>query len=368
MEEDSQALTTFRTPFGRYKFKKLPFGLNVSQDIFQEKIDQILERCPGTVGIADDIACFGDTEAEHDKNLWNLLAEAEKSGLVFNSAKCVIKQDQIEYFGMVFGPGGMKPDERKVADLKAMPVPNSKAELQEFLGLITYLSPFIHNLSAHAEPIRKLLCKDVPFEWSPDHQHVYDHLKTLISIEACLKYYDTEAPTYLMTDASQRGLGAALLQPDRQQDGGYTQELRPVAFVSKSLSKAQGNYANIEREMLAITYGIKRLHTYLYNRHFTVLSDHKPLEMICNKPLKVAPPRLQAMMLAIQDYDFKVKYIPGRDIGLADALSRLPNPENTDDIKLDIRIEHVKFTDSKLTAIRNSVANDPVLNELRDII
>ena len=95
---------------------------------------------------------------------------------------------------------------------------------------------------------------------------MFDHLKTLVSTEACLKYYDTEAPTYLMVDASQRGLGAALLQPDRLQNGNYTVDTRPVAFASKSLSKSQQNYVNIEREMLAITFGIKRLHTYLYNR------------------------------------------------------------------------------------------------------
>lgn len=368
LEEESQLLTTFRTPFGRYKFRKLPFGLSVSQDIFQQKIDQILENCPGTVAIADDIACFGATEVEHDTNLLNLMEQAKKHGLVFNSSKCTIKQPSIEYFGMVFSASGMKPDEGKVADLKAMPAPKSKTELQEFLGLITYLSPFIRNLSAQAEPVRKLLCKDTPFEWSEDHQHVFDHLKTLISADACLKYYDTEAPAYLMVDASQRGLGAALLQPERLQDGSYSVETKPVAFVSKSLSPAQKNYVNIEREMLAITYGIKRMHTYLYNRSFVVLTDHKPLEMICGKPIIAAPPRLQAMMLAVQDYDFRVKYIPGKDVGLADALSRLPNPNNNEDVKVDVRIEHVQFSDNKISDIRKSTQADPSLNELKEVI
>ena len=368
LEEESQLLTTFRTPFGRYKFRRLPFGLCVSQDYFQQKIDQIIENCPGTVGIADDIACFAASEAEHDRNLLNLMEEAKKNGLVFNSDKCVIKQPQIEYFGMVFSANGMKPDQAKVVDLQAMPAPTSKTELQEFLGLITYLSPFIRNLSAQAEPIRKLLCKDTPFQWSEDHQHVFDHLKTLVSTEACLKYYDTEAPTYLMVDASQRGLGAALLQPDRLQNGNYTVDTRPVAFASKSLSKSQQNYVNIEREMLAITFGIKRLHTYLYNRPFVVLSDHKPLEMICNKPLMAAPPRLQAMLLAVQDYDFRVRYVPGKDVGLADALSRLPNQNNREDVRLDMRIEHIQFAEDKLKDIRTATGNDPVLNELKETI
>ena len=120
--------------------------------------------------------------------------------------------------------------------------------------------------------------------------------------------------------------------------------------------------------MLAITFGIKRLHTYLYNRPFTVLSDHKPLEMICNKPITAAPPRLQAMMLAVQDYSFIIKYVPGKDVGLADALSRLPNPENREDVKLDIRIEHVQFTSNKIKDIREATQNDPILNELKETI
>ena len=377
LDVESQLLTTFRTPFGRYKFLKLPFGLSVSQDIFQEKIDQILEACPGTVGIADDIAVFGKTEEEHDKNLINLLEQAKKSGLTFNSSKCSIKQSEINYYGVVISSGGMKPDDHKVDDLKAMPAPTSKTELQEFLGLITYLSPFISNLSSQAEPIRELLRKDVPFEWSADYQKVFDHLKTLISTDACLKYYDSEAPTYLMVDASQRGLGAALLQPDKQSNGSYGSDLLPVAFASKSLSKAQKNYVNIEREMLAITFGIKRLHTYLYNRPFVVLSDHKPLEMICQKPLTVAPARLQAMLLSVQEYDFTVRYAPGTTVGLADALSRLPNPANNDDLlthanmdmpDTDIRIEHIQFSQDILDRIRRATQDDPTLCELKQVI
>ena len=164
LEEESQILTTFRMPLGIFKSKRLLFGLSVSQDIFQEKIDQILEECPGTIGIADDISIFGKTEEEHDRNLITLMNEAKKNGLVFNSEKCMIKQTEIEYFGMVFSTNGMRPSEKKVVDLQAMPTPVTKTELQEFLGLVTYISPFINNLSAQAKPICSLLRKEVPFQ------------------------------------------------------------------------------------------------------------------------------------------------------------------------------------------------------------
>ncbi|KAK6170570.1 hypothetical protein SNE40_018934 [Patella caerulea] len=134
-----------------------------------------------------------------------------------------------------------------------------------------------------------------------------------------------------MVDTSQRGLGAALLQPDKQSDGSYSTHNRPVAFASKALSNAQKKYVNIEREMLAVTFGVKRFRTFVFNRPFTIISDHKPLEVICNKPVNAAPPRLQAMMLAIQGYDYTVKYVAGAEIGLADALRRLPNTSDTAD-------------------------------------
>lgn len=371
LDEESQKLTTFRTPFGRYKFQKMPFGLNVSQDIFQQKIDQILENCVGAVGIADDIAVYGRTEKEHDKNLMTLMKEAEQNGLVFNSNKCQIKKKEISYFGVTLCAQGIKPDPQKVEDLHSMPTPTSKTELQEFMGLITYLGPFIRALSAKAEPLRQLLKKDTPFEWSEDHAATYGTLKSLISKDECLKYYNTEAPAFLMVDASQKGLGAALLQPQKLPGGGYNSsidQLYPVAFASKALTSAEKNYVNIEREMLAVTFGIKRLHTYLYGRHFTVLSDHKPLEMICSKPLTSAPPRLQAMLLATQGYDYKVKYIPGKEIGIADALSRLPNPVVKDEIDIDVRVEHLNFTTSLVDQIQQLTTSDQTLNEVKEVI
>ena len=348
LDEDSQPLTTFRTPFGRYMFKKLPFGLNVSQDVFQQKIDQILENCPGTVGIADDIACYGKTAEEHDKNLTNLMFRGHTQWSGVQQQQMHHKKPQIEYYGVVVGSNGIQPDKQKVNDLKVMPTPSTKQELQAFLGLITYLSPFIRDLSAQAEPIRKLLCKETPFEWSEDHQHVFDHLKTLVSAEACLKYYDTNAPTYLMVDASMRGLGAALLQPDMKPGG------------SKKLCKYTTR--NVSHHIR------HKATTYLYNRPFTVLSDHKPLEMICNKPLTSAPPRLQAMLLTMQPYDYKVKYLPGKDMGLADALSRLPNSQTTEDMVIDVKVEMLQFSENITNAIKQAINMDPILNELKEII
>ena len=269
----------------------------MSQDVFQQKMDQILEQCPGTIGIVDDVAVFGRTEEEHDQNLHNLMQVAAKSGLVFNSKKCIIKAPPIHFFGMVYDADGAHPDPKRVEDIKALPPPSNEAELQQFLGIVTYMSPFIPHMSQHTAILRDLLKKEADFQWTANHEEAFQKVKKLIRKEATLAYFDPNKESVIQVDASSRGLGAALLQ-----DG------RPIAFASKSLTPTEQKYANIEREMLAVVFGCKRFHTCVYAKGFTIESDHKPLEMIHKKNLGAAPPRLQRMLLETQGYEMQIKY------------------------------------------------------------
>ena len=269
LEEQSQLLTTFRTPIGRYCYQHLPFGLCVSQDIFQQRMDEILESLEGCVGIADDICIFGATQEEHDKRLIALMEVAKSAGLVFNSTKCSINQSSISFFGNVYSAAGIGPDPAKVKDINEMPVPQDRDDLQRFIGMVTYMEGFIPNLSRLSSILRDLLRKDVPFEWSEDHQMAFNTLKGAITTDASMAYYDVTKPITLEVDTSQKGLGAALIQ-----------EKKPIAFASKTLTKTQSNYGNIEREMLSLVHGVERFQTYLYGRSFTIITDHKPLEMI----------------------------------------------------------------------------------------
>ena len=329
LDESSSLLTTFNTPFGRYRYLRMPFGLVMSQDVFQRKMDQILEECPGTIGIADGVAVFGKNEAEHDINLHHLLAVAKKHGLTFNSKKCAIKQQAIRFYGVTYNHDGAHPDPDKVAAIKGMAKPTSQKELQEFIGVVTYMSPFMSKLSDATEPLRSLLKKDAEFFWTSSHDAAFQRVKNLICKETTLAYFDPKKPTRVQVDASQKGLGAALVQ-----DG------QPIAFASKSLSEVEQRYANIERELLAVVFGCERFHTYLFGRPFVVESDHKPLEMIHLKNLGAAPPRLQRMLMRLQNYDLNIEYKPGKEMLLADGLSRLPPAENSH-IELDLQVHLV---------------------------
>ena len=329
LDDESSLKTTFNSPFGRFRFRRLPFGLNLSQDVYQERMDHILEHCPGTMSIADDVAVFGRDEDEHDANLRNLMETARRHGLVFNNNKCDIKCQSIHFFGLVFDAAGTHPDPKRVDDIRQMKRPTNPKELQEFLGVVTYTSPFIPNLSRITAPLRDLLKRDAEFEWTASHDIAFEETKAQICREVTLAYFEPNAESTVQVDASSRGLGAVLLQNGK-----------PIAFASKSLSGCEQRYANIEREMLAVVFGCERFHTFVYGKHFTVESDHKPLEMIHLKNLAAAPQRLQRMLLRVQQYDFKLRYKPGKDMALADTMSRQPCTDD-DQIDLDVQITFV---------------------------
>ena len=359
LESDSQLLTTFNSPFGRYCFKRLPFGLSVSQDIFQAAMDDVLEGLPGVVSIADDIVVFGRNADEHNTCLHKLMTRASAKGLVFNSAKCKINTKQVEFFGNIYSKHGVSPDPAKVQAIKDIAMPTNAAEVQSFIGMITYLAPFIPMLSEHNAPLRQLLKKESDFQWHSEHTEAFEKLKQLISDASHLAYFDTKKESTIQVDASQYALGAALIQ-----------ENKVIAYASKALTKTEQRYANIERELLACVFGAERFHTYIYGKSFSIESDHKPLQTISKKSLNSAPARLQRMLLRLQKYDYNIRYKPGHEMILPDSLSRLPMNAETEheEIHLNVKICYVQFGQLRLQELREASRNDPILNRLSEYI
>lgn len=355
LSDKASHLTTFNSPFGRYRFKRLPFGLKVAQDVFQEKMDFILSRCPGTINIADDIIVYGKDDDDHDRNLRNLMEAARRYGLVFNIDKCEVKVEQVEFFGCVYNKDGVRPDPRKVEDIHNLPPPSCVKDLQRFLGMVQYMSPFVPNLAAHTDALRSLIKKDTEWQWTASHQQSFEMVKSLISSMCTLTYFDTTKRSTVQVDASTRGLGAVILQ-----DG------RPIAFASKALTETEQRYANIEREMLAVVFGCTRFHTYLYGSSFIVESDHKPLESIHKKNLANAPPRLQRMLLRVQPYDFQLVYKPGPQVALADGLSRI-SPQRQPAIELHSTIHTINVSPSRLAELQRKTDESTELKALKEL-
>ncbi|KAK2719301.1 hypothetical protein QYM36_004948 [Artemia franciscana] len=310
LDEESSELTTFATPFGRFKFRRMPFGLISAQDEFQRRMEEAFEGVPGFSVIVDDIIISGKSETEHDVNTRAALTRARERTVKLNKAKCILKSESIPYFGHVISKDGIHPDPNKVNALKEMPRPRNREELQTLLGMLNYLSRYIPNLSSQNEPLRTL-SNQHKFVWEEVHDNAFDTIKK--SICSTISPFDPSVGNLeLQVDASKSGLGAVLIQNENI-----------ISFSSRSLNTTEQKYSQIEKELYVIVFGIRHCHQYLYGHSFVVVTDHKPLETLINRPMQKSSPRLQRMLLQIQPYDLTVIFRPGKEIPVPDTLSRL---------------------------------------------
>ena len=261
MDPDSQLLTTFNTPLGRFCFLKMPFGLNQSQYFFQFWMDTYFgDPNEGTHIIADDVKIHGQDEATHDKHLIQVLNQCRKVGLKLNADKCIFKATFIPFFGHVISDQGIKPDPKKMDVIKTMTTPTSKLELQSFLGLCNYLAVYVPSLSSVLQPLCELTKKNADFQWNSQYDTLYQCAKDhILENWKTLCYYDPDLPVSLETDASQSGLGAVLLQ-----------EGRPISFMSKAFTDTQSRYSNIEHEIIGMVTGVEHSPIFVWKAIYIV--------------------------------------------------------------------------------------------------
>lgn len=321
LDPESSKYCTFNTPFGRYCFLRLPFGIKSAPEIFHRAMETIIEGLEGTRVFIDDIIVWGATLQQHNDRLLTLLKRIQSSGLKLNENKCQFGAREITFLGDKLSGEGVEPDHNKVQAILAMPAPTDKKGVLRAMGMVNFLGKFIPNLSAKTVAIRELLQKDRGFEWTDRHDKEWEALKQTLTKEPVLTFFDPSRKIKLSTDASKDGLGAVLLQAD---DAGHW---RPVAYASRSMTETEMRYAQIEKETLGLVFGCDKFHGYIYGLPtFTCETDHQPLISIYKKNLNDMSPRIQRMMMRLQRYDMDLVYTPGKYIVLADALSRAPVP------------------------------------------
>ena len=207
------------------------------------EMDLIMERCPGVISIHDDIVVYGVSEEDHDAHLVNLLNVAQIEGLVLNSKKLELKRPRVSFFGAEYSADGMHPCPKKIQGITEITPPTDKQQLASFIGMVTYMGNFMPHLSHHTEPLRAMLKQEAAFAWDEMANASFQKIKDLIAKSATkpLRYYDRRKPVTVQADASQRGLGACLLQHGQ-----------PIAYASKSLTDTETRYANIEESSLPL--------------------------------------------------------------------------------------------------------------------
>ena len=325
MDERSQHICTLNTPLGLYKPKRLPYGIASSPALWQQTMDKIFNGMEHVFVFVDDILCAGKDEEDLLKTLEAVLKRLLEHGLKLKENKCSFMVKSVEYLGFKIDGDGIHKTDDKLKAVKNLKVPSKVEELQAFLGFVTFYGKFIPNLATTASPLFDLLKKNAEWVWSDDCQHAFESIKLELLSPRFLTHFQPELPVKLICDASSVGVGAVLghVMPDGVE--------RPIAFASRALNKAERNYSQIEKEGLALIFGVKKFHIYLYGRKkFTLVTDHKPLLAILG-PKNGFPPivaaRLQRWAVILAAYSYDLQYHSSTKIGNADALSRLPIEE-----------------------------------------
>ncbi|KAJ8411636.1 hypothetical protein AAFF_G00164440 [Aldrovandia affinis] len=363
LSPESWGITTFAVHNGVYRYKRLIFGVSSASEQYQHEVANALAGIEGVENISDDIIVHAQDQDTHDKRLHAVLTRLMERGLTLNPDKCQFNMDKLVFMGILLSEKGIGPTEERVRAVAEAREPENAAEVRSFLGLVGYSSRFIPQFATLSEPLRRLTRKDTPFEFGPEQRRAFNALKDELARAGTLAYFDKDAETKVIADASPVGLGAVLVQVQQGEEV-------PICYVSRSLSDCERKYSQTEREALGLVWACERLHPYIYGRQFTLVTDHKPLEVIYGPHSKPCA-RIERWVLRLQPYDFKVKHIPGKR-NIADPLSRLLGETAQREKHHHGSDEYVRFvavsaTPKALTTreVEEASATDPELIEFK---
>ena len=316
--------TAFTSRYGTFEFLVMPFGLTNAPATFQTAMNALFYDWLDDFVIVylDDILIYSPTLDQHYEHVSRVLQRLSEHKWYCKLFKCDFAATEIEYLGHIISNGTISIDHSKLKALTEWPLPmKTLRECQSYLGLTGYYRKFVPHYSELAKPLHRLAAKDTPFVWTDEHTNAVTALNKALINPTCLTIFDPQRPTFLTTDASEYAMGAVLSQ---QYDHGE----RPVAFLSKSFSPTETNYAMWEKELYALVWSTRELRSYLRGIHFTLRTDNKPsVQLLTNTNVKfstIATNRVLRWISLLQSFSFTPQHTPGKSNVVADALSRFP--------------------------------------------
>ncbi|XP_055584973.1 uncharacterized protein K02A2.6-like [Uranotaenia lowii] len=359
VEEESRKLLTVNTHRGLFQYNRLAPGIKSAPGAFQRIIDCMVAGIPGVKTYLDDILVSGRTQEEHDRNLDATLGRIRDYGFHLRIEKCHFSLPQIKFLGHIIDKEGLRPDPAKTRAISEMPAPTNVSQLRSYLGAINYYGRFVGQIKELRAPLDRLLKKDARWEWTPECQSSFDRFKSILQSDLLLTHFDPRKEIIVAGDASKHGLGAVIMH--RFPNG----SIKPIAHASRSLTPAEVNYGQIEKEALALIFAVTRFHKMVYGRKFTLQTDHKPLLKVFGSkkgiPVYTAN-RLQRWALTLLLYNFEIQFVPTASFGHADLLSRLMDSHKKSDEEYVIAAIQME-TDVK-TIFEGSISNLPVTSDM----
>uniref|UniRef100_A0A914LN86 RNA-directed DNA polymerase n=1 Tax=Meloidogyne incognita TaxID=6306 RepID=A0A914LN86_MELIC len=354
LDEKSKGLCGINTHRGLMQCQRLPFGVKSAPSIFQHVMDQMLSGIPGTYCYLDDLIIASPSIEKHAQTIQKLFAKIQEYGFKIQAEKCHFLQSEIKFLGHLISAEGIKPDPARSEAIRKMPAPHDVSSLRSFLGALNYYGRFIRSMCDLRAPLDELLRKDVIWEWTEKQQSAFEKAKEILVSPLLLTHYDPSLPIIVAADASKDGIGIVLSHkfPNGTE--------KAVEHGAVTFTPAQRNYSQIEKEALALVFAVQKFHRMIYGRHFTLLTDHKPLLAIFGSKTGIpiySASRLQRWAIILSNYNFDIKYVKTTAFGKADVLSRLianyPRPEE------DILIANISAdTECFVNKVFGTVTND----------
>ena len=359
LTEDSKQYLVVNTQKGLYRYNRLSYGVSTAPSIFQRVMDQILQGLEGVTCYLDDIL-IASSKSEHVQKVKSVFERLRKFGVKLKKAKCAFMMPRVTYLGHEISAAGVQPTNEKIKSINEMPAPKDLHELRILLGMVNYYAKFLPNVATLLAPWYHLLRKETTFHWSKECERVWSQVKQILTSDRVLVHFDPAKSIVLSCDASPVGLGCVL---SHLVDGVE----RPIAYAARSLTDAERNYCQLEREGLAIIYGLTKFHKFVYGRHFIIETDNKPITRILGNKVGIpslAASRLQRWALMLMAHDYELRYKKAQEHGNCDCLSRLPC--HTDDyLASELPINHVSpVSDLPVDAkqIAEQSRKDPVIS------
>lgn len=351
VDDESAEMLTINTHRGLFRFNRLPPGVKTAPALFQQIMSAMVSGLDKTAAYMDDVIVSGTDETEHQSNLLKLLTRIQEYGFQLRIEKCEFYMSSIKYLGHVIDHQGIRPDPQKIESITNMPPPTDVPSLQSYLGAINYYGKFVDKIHSLRKPLDSLLTKQAIWNWTPECQKSFNEFKEILKSDLLLTHYDPSKQIIVAADASNTGIGAVIMH--RFEDN----SIKAIMHASRTLTSAERNYSQIEKEALGLIFAVTKFHRMIYGRKFILQTDHKPLLSIFGSkkgiPVYTAN-RLQRWALTLLLYDFKIEYISTNSFGYADILSRLINHHVLQDEDYIIASIH---SDEELMFIQNDVFN-----------
>ena len=362
VDEESKKFLTINTQRGLFQYNRLPFGIASAPAIFQRTIETLLKGIPGVLVYQDDILVTGSSDSAHSQSLHAVLQTLQEHGLRIKPKKCAFFAPCITYLGHRIDANGISTVKDKVQGVTDAPAPLDVSELRSFLGTVNYYGAFIPDLSSKLAPLNNLLKTDSKWNWSKRCEKAFNEIKKCLCSAPVLAHYDPKLPVIVATDASPYGVAAVLSHryPDKSE--------RPIAYASRTLSTSEKNYSQIDREALAIVFGIKRFHEYLFGQHFTLITDNRPLSHILS-PEKgipnIAAARIQRWAVFLGAHMYSIEHRSASRHTNVDGLSRLPVKCTSKESEVKLNQVH-QFSVLPVTSdeIASETRKDPILSRV----